>query len=67
MATQPTAPAEITVGKWTWREESEDGGDNGLVCEESGIEFFAGDIDAAWLREAALDLMKLASAVAQRP
>jgi hypothetical protein len=66
MTNQPKAPAEITVGEWTWAEEEEGGGDPAL--RHHGLEFWAGaDVDAAGLRRAALDLIKLANAVANRP
>jgi hypothetical protein len=53
---------EITVGPWTWGEE-EGGGDPALRYR--GTEIRAGaHLTAAELRLAALDLMKLAAAVA---
>jgi hypothetical protein len=64
MTTQTTAVPEIKVGDWTWA--GEDGaayGDPALSF--NGVEFAAGyTLTSAALRKAALDLMKLAGAVA---
>jgi hypothetical protein len=60
-----TKPQEITVGDWTWAEEEEGGGDPALRHHD--VEFWAGsNVTATGLRQAALDLMKLASQVASR-
>jgi hypothetical protein len=60
-----TTAQELTVGDWTWAEEEEGGGEPALRHHD--VEFWAGrNVDAAGLRKAALDLMKLAAAVADR-
>jgi hypothetical protein len=56
---------EITVGDWTWSTETDGGEEGEAGLSHHGLEFWAGfDVTAAGLRQAALDLMKLAAAVA---
>jgi hypothetical protein len=63
MQTQKAVP-EIKVGDWTWA--GEDGNPNGdPALSYDDYEFVAGHtLTSAALRKAALDLMKLANAVA---
>jgi hypothetical protein len=68
MITQP--PTVLTAGEWYWIDCGEDGdGDPalGVDCGKSGNgwEIRAGNVNAAYLRQLALDLMKLANLVAQ--
>jgi hypothetical protein len=63
--TTTTPPVTISVGIWTWTtEEGLPDGDPALWG--NGIEFLVSqDLDAAFLRQAALDLSKLANLVAK--
>jgi hypothetical protein len=54
---------EITVGDWTWGPEEEQVGAEPALSHH-GVEFWAGGVTAAGLRQAATDLMRLADAVA---